>query len=231
MSEWWTYTLSDFLLFSPRVYYRLFELHNRALWPAQVLALAFGLAILVMLLRRVRARERSIPVLLGVLWMWIAWAFFWERYATINWASVYVAPVFGLQGLLLIGSALWGPLGFGRNGKIADFAGVGLLALALAVYPLLAPVMGRPWPAAEIFGLAPDPTVVATLAVLALTGGRVRWLLMIIPLLWCAVTGATLWTMEASDFLIAPASALGAVGIALLRRPTKYDREGHASNL
>jgi hypothetical protein len=30
MSEWWTYTLSDFLLFSPRVYYRLFELHNRA---------------------------------------------------------------------------------------------------------------------------------------------------------------------------------------------------------
>ena len=33
MSEWWTYTLSDFLLFSPRTYYRLFELHHRALWP------------------------------------------------------------------------------------------------------------------------------------------------------------------------------------------------------
>ena len=28
MSEWWTYRLSDFLMFSPRTYHRLFELHN-----------------------------------------------------------------------------------------------------------------------------------------------------------------------------------------------------------
>ncbi len=43
MSEWWTYTLSDFLLFSPRVYYRLLELHNHALWPAHLLTIARGL--------------------------------------------------------------------------------------------------------------------------------------------------------------------------------------------
>ena len=36
MSEWWTYTLSDFLLFSPRTYYRLFELYNDEIWPAQI---------------------------------------------------------------------------------------------------------------------------------------------------------------------------------------------------
>ena len=35
MPEWWTYSLSDFLMFSPRTYYRLFELHNAAIWPAQ----------------------------------------------------------------------------------------------------------------------------------------------------------------------------------------------------
>ena len=29
----WSYRLSDFLLFSPRVYWRMFELHNAALWP------------------------------------------------------------------------------------------------------------------------------------------------------------------------------------------------------
>ena len=33
MSEWWTYTLSDFLLFSPRTYHRLFELHNVVMTP------------------------------------------------------------------------------------------------------------------------------------------------------------------------------------------------------
>ena len=54
MSEWWTYELSDFLLFSPRTYYRLFELYNRDVWPAQILALALGVAI-VALWRRERA--------------------------------------------------------------------------------------------------------------------------------------------------------------------------------
>src|SRR5262245_14986293 len=103
MSEWWTYTLSDFLMFSPRVYYRMFELHNRGLWPAQLVTTAAGFAILALLLRPGRARERIIPVLLGVLWLSIAWAFFFERYATINWGAMYVAPAFALQGLLLIG--------------------------------------------------------------------------------------------------------------------------------
>ena len=46
MSEWWTYSLSDFLLFSPRTYYRLFELYNAAIWPAQIGARASGVAIL-----------------------------------------------------------------------------------------------------------------------------------------------------------------------------------------
>ena len=32
MEEWRSYRLSDFALFSARVYRRLFELHNEALW-------------------------------------------------------------------------------------------------------------------------------------------------------------------------------------------------------
>ena len=49
MSEWWTYRPEDFLLFSPRVYWRMFELHNAALWPLQVLALAAGLIIILLI--------------------------------------------------------------------------------------------------------------------------------------------------------------------------------------
>ena len=48
MAEWWTYSLSDFLLFAPRTYYRLFELTNEALWPAHIAALALGGAILAL---------------------------------------------------------------------------------------------------------------------------------------------------------------------------------------
>ena len=39
MSEWWTYSLSSFLLFSARTYYRLFELYNAEVWPLQIVTL------------------------------------------------------------------------------------------------------------------------------------------------------------------------------------------------
>jgi hypothetical protein len=219
MSEWWTYTLSDFLLFSPRVYYRLFELCNRALWPAQVLTLLLGLAIFLLLRKPTRVTDRFVAAFLGALWIWIAWAFFWERYATINWAASYVAPAFALQGLLLVWiGTVGGRLTFAPSHDRYDLAGLALFAFAVIGYPLLAPVMGRPWLSAEIFGIAPDPTAVATLAMLALGHGRAGWLLVPIPLLWCVVTGATLWTMEAADFFVAPVAALAAFAIAHARR-------------
>ena len=46
MPEWSTYTLSDFLMYAPRTYWRLVELHNRDFWPLQLPLLAAGLAAL-----------------------------------------------------------------------------------------------------------------------------------------------------------------------------------------
>jgi hypothetical protein len=218
MSEWWTYTLSDFLLFSPRVYYRLFELHNRALWPAQILTAALGIAVIYMLLRPARGRERLIPAIFGVLWIWIAWSFFGQRYATVNWAATYVGPFYALEGLLLIFFAVGGKLAFTRSRDVPYSVAIALYALAVIGYPLIAPLMQRPLAAAEVFGIAPDPTAVATLALLALAQGRVRWLLMIVPFLWCVTSGATLWTMHAGDFFVAALGALLAVGLATARK-------------
>src|SRR5205823_2654730 len=45
MSEWWTYTIADIKSFSLETWYRLFELYNRAIWPAQIAALMAGLAM------------------------------------------------------------------------------------------------------------------------------------------------------------------------------------------
>jgi hypothetical protein len=217
MSEWWTYTLSDFLRFSERVYVRLFELHNRGLWPAQVATLALGLAVAGLLWARPRQRERIVLAILGGLWIWIAYAFFWRRYASINWAAPYVAPAFALQGLALIAFATAGRARFASGRGVMQASCVLLLVACLAVYPLLAPLAGRPWAAAELFGIAPDPTAVATLAVLAPAAGRGRWALFVVPCLWCAVTGATLWTLGAADFFVAPLGAGVAVGLAVAR--------------
>src|SRR5215212_2754101 len=66
MSEWWTYALEDFLLFSPRVYWRMFELHNEAVWPLHVVALLLGSAILVWVVRPRPWSDRAISVLIGI---------------------------------------------------------------------------------------------------------------------------------------------------------------------
>jgi len=96
VSEWWTYTLHDFLLFSPRTYYRLFELYNREIWPAQVLTSGAGVAILLALRRDGARAGRVIAAVLAGCWLWVAWAFHFQRYATINWAATYFAAAFAI---------------------------------------------------------------------------------------------------------------------------------------
>jgi hypothetical protein len=219
MSEWWTYSLSDFLLFSPRVYYRLLELHNIAVWPAHILTVLFCLAALYVLLVPGRSRDRCVFLALGAIWLWVGWSFLWHRYASINWAAVYVAPFYALEGLFIISiGAVKGALPFPADRKAPFLAGLALLAFSLVGYPLIAPGLDRPWLAAEVFGIAPDPTATATLAILALSRSRWRWLLMIIPFLWCMISGATLWAMDAADFFVAPLAALAAACLALIRR-------------
>lgn len=223
MSEWWTYELSDFLLFSHRVYIRLFELHNEAMWPAQVATLLVGAGILGAMARPGRLAPRLVPLALGTLWLWIAWSFFGQRYATINWAALYVAPVLAAQGLALIALAAGPGLALaGRQdrGPLALATAI-VLVLAVLAYPLVAPALGRPLAAAEVFGIAPDPTAVATLAVLSASRGRARWLLMAVPFLWCVITGLTLWTMGAPEVFITPASALLCAVLASIERPPR----------
>ena len=234
MSEWWTYRPSDFLLFSARTYYRLFELYNAALWPGHLLALGLGLALWLALLRRRSWAPRAAYVLLAVVWLWVAWAFHWQRFASINWAATWYAAAFAIQGLLLLCCAV-----FGARGRIevqrdrTRTLGLGLLLFAIVMQPALGVLLGRPWQQAEVFGLAPDPTALGSLGVLLLMPMQPRatpgaaaphrpamaWLLWPIPLLWCAVTGTTLTTMHAADALLMPVAALLAVvAAAKLRR-------------
>ncbi len=209
MSEWLTYSLSDFLLFSPRTYYRLFELYNRAVWPGQVIALGLGLAIPAMLRRKDRAQGRTIAGILAACWLWVAWAYLLQRYDTIIWTAKYFAAAFAAQALLLLWTgSLRGRLLFRVDRDPIAWAGLGLFLFALLLQPLLGPLLDRPWTQAEIFGLAPDPTAVATLGLLLLAAGRVRWKLLALPLVWCVVTGLTLWAMGSPDALIPPAAAL-----------------------
>jgi hypothetical protein len=215
MSEWWSYTLEDFLLFSPRVYWRLFELHNEAVWPLQILTLLLGTAVLVWVVQPRPWSHRAISAVLAATWLWIAWIFLWNRYSQINWAMAYAAPVFVLEALVLgwIG-ALRGHLRFVASRSLAGMAGFLLLSYAVILHPVVAKLGGRGFEAAEIVGIVPDPTVIATLGLLTMASGNVAaWLCLVVPLAWCLVSWATLHTMGAPEAWI-PVLA-GAVAIAV----------------
>ena len=213
MSEWWTYTLSDLLMFAPRTYYRLFELYNAEVWPLQLVALALGANIVWLVWRDTRTSGPIVCVILAAVWLFVAWAYHWRRFAVINWGAEYYAIGFALEALLLIAFGVLNRIRFRRGAGAPDGIALALLAVGL-LYPLIALLAGRPLRQSEVFGIAPDPTAIATLGALLLASGR-RWVLMVLPILWCAISAATLWTMDTVEMLI-PAAVIIAVVVAAL---------------
>ena len=226
MSEWWTYSLSDFLLFSPRTYYRLFELYNAAVWPAQIVMLALGAIVLTLWLRPATWRGRLIAAILAAGWLWVAWFYLLQHYDTINWAAGYFAFGFAAQAVLLVWTwVVRDRLRIRRPSDLPGAVGLGMLTFALTLHPLIGPLLlGRSWMQVEIFGVAPDPTVIATLGALT-AAARPHWRLVVLPLLWCVIGGATLWTMESPDWPVLPTAAVVALTAAVAKSLARADPE------
>ncbi|MBI5274869.1 MAG: hypothetical protein HY854_00265 [Burkholderiales bacterium] len=168
MSEWSTYTLSDFLMFSPRTWWRLVEAYNREWWPLHIAMFVAGIAAVW--------RARFAPWVLAAAWAWVAWAFHWERHVEVNLAGPWFAGAFALQAALLLASPR----------ESASRVGLGVAAAGLVLYPLVGVVSGKP---VEVFGMMPDPTALVTLGLVR------RWWLRVIPALALTAGWLTRWVM------------------------------------
>lgn len=231
MSEWWTYRPSDFLLFSPRVYERLIESHNTGLWPWQLLALALGFLLIGLVGRARPGHGRLSLALVGAGLLFSGWSFLWSRYANINWAAAYAAPGFWIAGAGFIAAALvrepLKPLSGLRAAPV-----IGLLGLAIVGYPLAGPVFGKPWSAAEVAGIMPDPTALAALALATLVRPPLlAAALAAVPLLWSLYAAMTLWTLNALEaWIVIAGLALFAAAIVMRSlAPHKEPKSGSAS--
>ena len=219
MPEWWTYTPGDFLMYSPRVYARLLAGYQRDLLPAQAGALAVAVAVAALVRSRVEWRGRAVSAMLAAGWAFVAWAYFVERYATIDWAASWFAGAFAVQALLLLavgtlGGALVPDPRAGRAARGAQ----ALLLFALFVQPALGAVLAGDVAMAALAGVLPDPTAVATLAFLLMVRGRARWMLLATPLLWCVASGVLAWARGSADALVTLGAAALALGLAAAQR-------------
>ncbi|MCO7245739.1 MFS transporter permease [Halomonas sp. Mc5H-6] len=192
MNAWTSYRLQDFIPFTAEVYFRLLERMSETFWPLHLLTLALGGATLALALKH---RTRLACLLPAPLWAFVAVAFFFQRYAELNWAGGYVGYAFITQAGLLILMALtgWGVDNAPRATNPPVAIGIAIALYGLIIVPLMAPLNGGSWFQAEVFGIHADPTAVTTLGLtLIMLRGFALWIAAIIPALWLLISGLTL---------------------------------------
>ena len=98
MTEWWTYRLDSFLLFSARTYQRLLESYNAEVWPLQMVTLLAGIGLLLWLGRPHSPRRDRVVV--PLLWCLFSGAMLWALRAGHAW----VPPAVGVLAVVCL---LW----------------------------------------------------------------------------------------------------------------------------
>lgn len=197
MDAWLDYSVSDFLLFSPETYWRLFDQVNGAVWPFQFVLLAALTGILILCVLGYPRAGLAVGASLALCWVLVGIVFFQGYYAPINWAIAYVVPFVWAQAALLV---LLAPrlayVPAGRRNALTYVAAI----LALT-YPVFSILDGRPLAQAEVAGVAPDPTSLLTLALVGLAQpGWHRVLLSVVPTVWLMFSALTVFTLDSSSF-------------------------------
>ncbi|MBS3803055.1 MAG: hypothetical protein KGY54_00780 [Oleiphilaceae bacterium] len=209
------YALSDLIMFTPEVYLRLFIRFNEAVWPVQLLALAAGVAIPVLLTRQSMMARKLAVALLSLAWIACGFGFMGNFYAPINWPVAYFGYAFAGQALLIAAVAgawqppvRWSPVG--QRGK----ALIALWLLMLLVLPWLTVAAASDGRALPFFALTPDLTVLGSILATTLVPRAVRWLLLLIPIVWCGFSALTLLALGLPFPIIVPLAGLLAAAVA-----------------
>lgn len=197
MMELLQFSLMDMTPYDRQSWFNLLAGYYRAIWPVVLLALPILLALPLLILRHDKAginqvvATRLVLALLGLSWLWCGGVFHIKYFSGLNWAAQWFGILFMLQGglLLLAAALLKAPQWVDRvswRGRL----GVGLLLVALLVYPLSGLLEGRTLLQLEIFPLLPAPVTLVTVAVLVLLNSCFRHGLVVIPALWGVVSAA-----------------------------------------
>ncbi|KQW39930.1 DUF6064 family protein [Rhizobacter sp. Root404] len=190
--------------------------YNIAVWPTQVLLLAIALLAVYLAVRPHRHSGVVISAILGFLWLWTGLAYHLAFFAAVNplayafaAASVVGASVFIRQGVIQR------RLRFHATVGAWPMLGMGLIVLALAVYPAWSIVAGHRYPELPTFGL-PCPTALFTVGMLSLLTAPYPRAPLAVPVAWCFVGAQAALFFDVPPDLTLLAAA--AVGIALILR-------------
>jgi hypothetical protein len=217
------FTLEQFL--------SVFERYNRAIEPAPFFAYALGAVALVFACSGGPLRGRVALGTLALFWAVSGAGYHLAFFSEINPAALAFGALFLAQAALLLGAALRREApAFRLHASARHVAALSLAVYALAAYPRIAAAAGHAYPRAPVFGVAPCPTTIFTIAVLLLAE-RPCGILLTIPIAWSLVAlSAAVRLGMTEDYGLAVAGLVALVVLAARRwraRPTR-EPEAHA---
>jgi hypothetical protein len=203
------------LPFTEDQFFGVLAAYNNAVWPMQGVLLAAAFAVVAAALKDTPARGIAISAALSLIWAWMAVAYHWEFFATIQpYAPLYTALFTAQSALLLWFGLRPAGLRFNPRGDLFGFAGSFLVGYALVLHPILPMMFGRSYPAVATFGV-PGPTTIFTVGVLLWARPRAHGLLLVIPAVWSVLSLTTVVSFRIFEEAMLPASVLLAGGLAI----------------
>jgi Family of unknown function (DUF6064) len=165
-------------------------------------------------------------MLLAAAWLWIGIAYYFLRWAKIDFAAPVYGVIFVVEGLLLAwAGVVRGRLTFRFRSDLFSWIGLVMAVAATAAFPLGDWLIGQGWQSVRLVGLAPGPTAAFTLGLLLLlTKRRTPLRLAVVPLLWSLVAGATAWILSIPQDLILPITGVSGFGLILWKNQRQRRR-------
>lgn len=197
--------------YDAEIYVALIEGYNRAIWPAQLVALALGWLAVIFARRGGPDNGRVVAAIAAAFWIWCGAVFLYGHLAMLNWAAIAFAAAFVAEGVAI---AVWGTIlrrmdvrfDWDDGGKWA----LAILLLAAVLQPVLSLLTGIPLSGAQPFGVTPLTAILASIGLFHLgKSGTPLWLL-VWPLLWSA------WELAVAVTIGSVADAVTAGVTALL---------------
>ncbi|MCP5081756.1 MAG: hypothetical protein GY948_08670 [Alphaproteobacteria bacterium] len=200
---------------SLEVFLGTLEDFNRMIRPMQMLAAAFGLVALWVVLRPQQLSSRLLGLILASSWAATGLFYHLSTFAELNFWDYPIGLAFLAQAVILFWSgAVANRFTVGTSVGAAHHLGLVLGFYGLAGAPLVGIASGRNWAEVGYFAISPGPTILFTVGVLLMLNGRSLiglWVLPVLAAVPVSIFGSSLILLE-------DASVLPIVAVALIIR-------------
>ncbi len=204
------------LPFTKESFLQLFVLYNTSIWPAQIILNLLALAVIWLILRKAKDSGKTIPAFLALLWLYTGVVYHIIFFTSINPAAWGFGGLFIVQALIFAWVAYKGETIFVFNNSLRSYAGIGVIAYALLIYPLLGYLAGHGYPASPTFG-APCPATIFTFGVLIMAKRPPKYIF-ILPVAWALIGFTAAFKLGIPEDTGLPLSALLAVVLLFVKQ-------------